>query len=57
MTGEGLREAILRDDLDTLKRELPLNPSLMDWAGEEGVPMAFLAAREGGADMLRCLVE
>ena len=33
MTGATLREAILRDDLDTLKRELPLEPSLMDWAG------------------------
>ena len=57
MTGEGLREAILRDDLDTLKRELPLEPSLMDWTGEDGVPLAFLAAREGGVNMLRYLVE
>ena len=57
MTGATLREAILRDDLDTLKRELPLEPSLMDWAGEDGIPLAFLAAREGGSDMLRYLVE
>lgn len=57
MTGAALREAILRDDLDTLKRELPLEPSLMDWAGEDGIPLAFLAAREGGSDMLRYLVE
>ena len=57
MTGAELREAIRRDDLATLKQELPLNPPLMDWAGEDGVPLAFVAAREGGAAMLRYLVE
>lgn len=57
MTGEALRQVILANDLDTLRRELPLEPTLIDWTDEDGVALSFLAARVGGLDMLRYLVE
>ncbi len=57
MTGEALRNVILANDLDTLRRELPLEPTLIDWTDDDGVAMSFLAARVGSLDMLRYLVE
>ena len=57
MTGEALRQVILADDLATLQQELPLEPTLIDYEGEDGVALSFLAAREAGFDMLRYLVE
>lgn len=63
MTGAELRQVILADDLATLQRELPLEPTLIDYAGspgdagEDGVPLAFLAAQKGSPAMLRYLVE
>lgn len=57
MTGEALRDVILANDLDTLRRELPLEPTLIDWTDEDGVALCFLAARVGSFDMLRYLVE
>lgn len=57
MTAEALRAAILRDDLATLRRELPLEPTLIDSVGEDGAPLAHLAARVGSLEMLKYLVE
>ncbi len=63
MTGAELRQIILRDDLDSLKRELPLDPSLIDYAGspggagEDGVPLSFLAMQHGSLDTVKYLVE
>lgn len=57
MTAEALREAILRDDLAALKRELPLEPTLIDGVGEDGAPLMHLAARVGSLEMLKYLVE
>ena len=57
MTGAELRQVILADDLTTLKQELPLDPPLIDYEGEEGFALSFLAARCGSFDMLRYLVE
>ena len=57
MTGEELRRVILANDLDTLRLELPLEPTLLDFVGEDGVRLAFLAARVGSFEMLKYLVE
>lgn len=57
MTGEDIRGYILQNDLVSLKRELPLEPTLIDFVDESGVPLAHLAAKVGSAAMLRYLVE
>lgn len=57
MTGAELRQVILADDLATLQQELPLEPALIDYEGEDGVALSFLAAQHAGIDMLRYLVE
>ncbi len=57
MTGAELRQVILANDLATLQRELPLAPTLIDFAGEDGVALSFLAAQCGDLAMLRYLVE
>jgi len=57
MTGEELRRVILANDLNTLRRELPLEPTLLDFVGEDGVRLGFLAARVGSLEMLKYLVE
>ena len=57
MTGAELRQAILADDLATLQQELPLEPTLIDYEGEDGVALSFLAAQHGSFAMLRYLVE
>lgn len=57
MTGEQLREVILRGDLAILQRELPLEPSLLDYVGEEGFALSFLAMQYGDIHMTRYLVE
>ncbi len=57
MTGEQLREVILRDDLDTLKQELPLEPTLIDYEGEEGFGLSFLAMERGSLATVKYLVE
>lgn len=57
MTGEALRQVILQNDLETLTRELPLEPTLIDHIDADGVPLAHLAARAGSFQMLRYLVE
>lgn len=57
MTGAELREVILANDLPTLQRELPLEPTLIDYETEDGVALSFLAAQYGDLDMLSYLVE
>lgn len=57
MTGEELRGLILADDLEGIREALPLEPTLIDWVGADGVPLAHLAARVGSLKMLRYLVE
>lgn len=57
MTGAELRQVILADDLPTLQQELPLEPTLIDYEGEDGVALYFLAAQHGSFAMLRYLVE
>lgn len=57
MTGAELRQVVLADDLATLQQELPLEPTLIDYEGEDGVALSFLAAQHAGFDMLRYLVE
>ncbi|MBQ8654847.1 MAG: family 43 glycosylhydrolase [Clostridia bacterium] len=57
MNGEQLREVILRNDLETLRRELPLNPPLLDYVGEEGYALSYLGMRCGDLNMVKYLVE
>lgn len=57
MTGAELRQVILADNLTTLQQELPLEPTLIDYEGDDGVALYFLAAQHAGFDMLRYLVE
>ncbi len=57
MTGEELCRVILANDLETLRQALPLQPTLLDEAGADGVRPAFLAARVGSLEMLKYLVE
>ena len=57
MTGAELRQVILADDLATLQHELPLEPTLIDYEGEDRVALYFLAAQHGSFEMLRYLVE
>lgn len=57
MTGPQLREVILRGDLETLKKELPLEPTSIDYVGEEGCSLSFLAMRRGDFPMTKYLVE
>ncbi|MBR2880029.1 MAG: ankyrin repeat domain-containing protein, partial [Oscillospiraceae bacterium] len=57
MTGAELRQVILADDLATLQHELPLEPTLIDYEGEDRVALSFLAAQHGSFEMLRYLVE
>ncbi len=57
MTGEELCRVILANDLETLRQALPLQPTLLDEAGTDGVRPAFLAARVGSLEMLKYLVE
>ncbi|MGN0780002.1 MAG: family 43 glycosylhydrolase [Aristaeellaceae bacterium] len=57
MTGGMLRELLVRNDLPAIRQALPLEPTLMDWAGEDGIPLTFVAARESSPDILRYLVE
>lgn len=57
MTGAELREAILADDMETLRRELPLDQNLTDWTDENGVALSFLAMMEGSLEAVKYLVE
>lgn len=57
MTGEELRAVILRNDLETLRRELPKEPTLLDYVGEEGISLSFLGMRCGDLKMVQYLVE
>ena len=57
MNGEQLYQAILADDLATLQQELPLDPMLIEYEAEEGVPLYFLAARHGSMAVLRYLMD
>ncbi len=57
MTGAQLRQIILANDLPTLQHELPLEPTLIDYEGEDGVALSFVAAQHGDFAMLRYLVE
>lgn len=57
MTGEALRNVILQNDLSALQAELPLEPTLIDYVGPDGAPLAHLAAKVGSLAMLQYLVE
>ena len=57
MTGEELCRVILANDLETLRQALPLQPTLLDEPGADGVRPGFLAARVGSLEMLKYLVE
>lgn len=57
MTGAQLRQIILAGDLPALQHALPLEPTLIDYEGEDGIPLSFLAAQHGDFAMLRYLVE
>lgn len=57
MTNIDFREIILRDDLDAIKRELPLEPTLIDGTDANGLPLVFLAAEVGSLKTLQYLVE
>jgi len=57
MTGPQLREAILANDMETIRRELPLEQTLTDWTDENGVALSFLAMKEGSLELVKYLVE
>lgn len=52
-----LRDAILCGDTARVREILPLDPSLIDETDEHGASLALLAARCGGMELCRYLVE
>ena len=52
-----LEQAILDENLETVKRLLTEKPPAIDGQDGEGVPMSFLAARTGNLPIVRYIVE
>ncbi len=52
-----LEQAILDENLETVKRLLTEEPPAIDGQDREGVPMSFLAARTGNLPIVRYIVE
>lgn len=52
-----LLNAVIDQNLDTVKRLLTLDPSIIDAADENGLPMALVAARTGNLAIVRYIVE
>lgn len=57
MTGEALRRLMQSGDAEAVRRALFPDPKRIEQAAEDGVPLAFHAAREADFDTLRLLVE